>query len=436
MNGKSPPYPTTIRGPAIAGLLIITVGLLGSAVWGSMTPLDTAVLAPGTVVVDGNRKSVQHLEGGTIEELLVQEGDLVQKGQAVVYLDQTRARASLEILQGRFDSERARAARLLAEQGNVDVISFPKDLLKRGREEVSVAALLEGQREIFVTRNESLRGQETIFRNRIEQSRSQIEGLQLNEASLNQQMQLLRLELSGVRKLFKKGHAPKTRLLELERSLANVSGQRGELLSQIAGIEQAIGESQLQILQLEKGFKEQIAQELRQVEAEIDDLNERLIAARDSLERLTIRSPATGKIVGLSVHTVGGVVRAGEPIMEIVPRDDSLVIDVEVSPTEVDDLVTGMVAEVRFTSFADRSLPVIEGQVAKISADRLFDRDGQRYYFSVRVHVPEDQIDLLGDHQLVPGMPAEIVLLTGERTLADYLITPVENMLRFAFREA
>jgi HlyD family type I secretion membrane fusion protein len=435
MSVALPRPPSRIRGTAIAGLALLVVSFGGLGLWSSLAPLSSAVLARGTLAVDSHRKTIQHLEGGIIESVLVREGDLVEDGQLLVRLDPTRDQASLQILERRLNEELARSARLRAEIAGLDAVRYPDDLLARTDEQPEIAAILAGQDEIFRARLEAVAGERSILENRITQSKTQIEGLHAQEEAITKQVALLEEELAGALRLQKKGHMTKTRVLALERAVEELSGKRGQTVTELARVQQAIGEAELQILQIDKDRQEALAGELRESEAAIDDLSERSGEARDSLARTELRAPVGGRVVGLSVHTPGGVVQPGATLMEIVPNEDNLVIEAQVDPMTVDDLVVGMVAEVRFPAFSGRNAPVIEGIVETISADRLHDRESGRYFFATRIQVPDSELEKLQGRRLLPGMPAHVAVQTGERTLLDYLVTPIADVFRQAFRE-
>ena len=430
-----PSFPTSYKRATSFGWIVILVAFGGLFLWSALAPLSSAAIAPGTVVVDSSRKAVQHLEGGIVKEILVRDGDHVDAGAVLIRLDDTQARATLDLLQGRFDADRAYEARLLAERDDHRDIAFPDDLVSRAVTDPKAAEILSGQRRIFQARRSTLVGETSILENRIEQSNEQIEGLEMQASAKKRQIDLVRKELAGLKTLFDKGHASMTQLLAVEREYERLEGERGEIVANIAGVRQAIGEAGLQIVQLEKTFREGVENELREVQTRIFDTAQRIFAARDQLGRLEMQAPTAGVVVNLAVHTVGGVVPAGGPVLDIVPKDDELVVDAEVRPDDINDLRVGAPADIRFTAFDQNTTPVVSGVVTRVSADRLVNPKTNTPYFLARVLVDEEGREALGGERLIPGMPAEVIIKKGERTLLGYLAGPLQDMVMKSFRQ-
>lgn len=432
----SPPtFPTNYRRSIVFGWAVIIAAFGGLVLWSALAPLSSAAIAPGTVVVDSSRKEIEHLEGGIVKEILVRDGDVVRAGQVLLRLDDTQVRATLDLLQGRYDADRAYEARLLAERDDLPGIVFPDELLQRAAADAAVASILEGQRRIFEARRNSLSGEISILENRIEQSRAQIHGLETQVGAKERQIALLQKELDGLKTLLKKGHASEMQVLAVEREYERLKGERGEILANIAGVRQAIGEAGLQIVQLKKTFREQVENELRDVRTQIFDVSQKIYASRDQLNRLDVQAPTGGIVVDLAAHTVGGVIAPGSRILDIVPEDDQLVIDAQVRPDDVDGLKTGAPADIRFTAFNQNTMPVVSGVVTRVSADRLLDPNTGVPYFLVRVAVDEDGRSALKDAQLVPGMSAEVIIKKNEQTLLGYLMGPLRDIMVKAFRQ-
>jgi HlyD family secretion protein/epimerase transport system membrane fusion protein len=429
------PFPTRIAGPVLCGWLIVSLCFGGFALWSALVPVSSAAIASGTVVVDGSRKSIQHLEGGIVRRILVRDGDFVEVGQPVLQLDDSVQRDARDLLQARLDSDRAYEARLMAERDRQQSISFPDDLEARAREHEKVRAMIAGQVGIFEARRASLAGQVAILQNRIAQSNVEIDGLKVQRQSKQKQAELLSHELDGQKILFGKGYAPENKVLAVERDLAEANGAAGEMTARIATVGQAIGEAQLQIAQLDKAFLEAVESELRQVQTEILDFSQRLASANEEVRRLTVVAPVSGVVVDLAIHTVGGVIPPGGRILDLVPRGDALVVEAQVRPVDVDELEVGSPADIRFSAFKRSTTPVIHGSIAMLSADRLVDPKTNAPYYLVRATVPDEERRKLAGLRLVPGMPAEVILHKGSHTLLGYLSGPLGDAVMRAFRD-
>jgi len=427
--------PTSNAVPYIMlGSIIVLVMFGGIGTWAAITPLSGAIIAPGVVTVYSKRKTVQHLEGGIVSEILVRDGDHVQQGQLLVRLDDTQVTASLRILDGQLNILRARAARLKAERDGDSEIRFPARLSDR-RTDSEVADVIRGESELFRARRGALQGEVDILTERVSQLENEIAGLTAQRRSKVRQIQLIRDELVTLRELYEKGYASKTRLLTLERSAEALKGERGELVAQIARAKSTIGETKLQIIQIEKEFRQTVIEELHQDQSDVFDLEERRVAVADEAKRIEIRAPQNGIVVGLDVHTLGGIVSPGQPILDIVPEEDELVIEAQIAPHDIDKVRPGLVSTVRFSAFNLRSTPEITGKVFVASADRLFDNANGQHYYLAGVRIEKDELLKIKDLKLVPGMPAEVFVETGERTALSYLAKPLTDALTRTFRE-
>jgi len=433
-----PPVPTPdaagVRKPILAGAVIIFVffGIFGT--WAALAPLNSAAIAAGVVNVESNRKTVQHLEGGIVGKILVREGDKVKAGQVLIRLDETQPRASLDLLKGRYIAAKALEDRLRAERDGKQEIRFSDELMVHFGEN-QVAEILNSQINIFEARKKALQGQTRIIRQRVAQFREEIKGLREQIKSDNAQLRLIDQETRDVGYLVGKGLAPKPRLLALQRKTAEIGGNRGQNLAQIARAEQSIGESLLQISELKTTMNNEVVQELREVQTELFELAERISAAEDVLKRTEIRAPLEGTVVGLQVHTPGGVISPGVPLMDIVPRFDKLVIEAQVDPLDIDIVHPGLPAQVRLTAFSQRNILPLDGKVVWVSADRLTDENTGLAYYSARIQILGDISKALGGAALYPGMQAEVMIVTGERTPLEYLWRPISSSLNRAFRE-
>lgn len=431
-----PPVPARppIAGTVLAGAAAAALFLGGFGLWAATAPLDSAAVAEGSVVVEGRRKTVQHLEGGIVGEILVAEGSRVRPGDPLVRLDATQARSVLEGLRSRRDELSAREARLRAELDRAGAIAFPAELLDRP-DEPRVAALLAGQRELFAARRDSLGGQINILEQRKAQLDAEVAALRAQIAGGDRQLGHLGQEAEDVRGLVAKGLERKPRLLALEREIARLEASRGEQEALIARALQRRGEADLQIIDLRNRRNEEAAGELREVQAELAELSERLRAAADVLARSTVVAPTAGVVVDLRVHTEGGVVGPGEPILDIVPADEPLLIEAKVRPLDIDSVRVGLPAEVRLTAFKRRTTPTLSGDVVHVSADSLADPHTGAASYVAHVAIDRGELEAAGGLELHPGMPAEVMIVTGRRTALDYLLAPIEESFARAFRE-
>lgn len=356
----TPTVPTDDRKARMMGLGIVLIAFGGFSVWAATARLDSAVVAPGVVTVESHRKTVQHLEGGIVKNLLVRDGDSVYAGDILLRLDATRARASLEITRSKYLAARALEARLSAERDLHQDIIFPEELL-RLRDDPRVRQTLDGQDRVFRARQEALQGEISVLAQRIKQLQVQISGLDTLQQTEQQRIVSLQEEVNDFRKLLKKGYVDKGRIRQLARTSAALKGERAKHLAEIARAQIQIGETQLQILQLRKRFLSDVVIKLRGTQTEIFDLEERMRALQDTLLRTEIRAPTSGTVVGLGMHTLGGVISPGIPILEIVPQGEPLVVEARVQPTDIDHVHAGLPADARFTAFQARTTPVVGG---------------------------------------------------------------------------
>ena len=422
------------RGATLLGVLLIATFAGGFGVWAATAPLSAAALASGQVKVEGNRRTIQHLEGGIIREILVKEGDRVAAGQMLMRLDDTQSSASAEGLQGQLDSLRALDARLNSERQDMEAVAFPADLAGR-RSEPKVAEILQGQEAIFRTRRLAFDGQTSILRQRVEQLRAQIRANEAQMNAMSSQLRLIREEIQTVEELVTKGFERRPRLLGLQRQEAQLLGSQNEQRGLIARSQQAISETELQIVQVRTQFRNEVVGEQRDVQTRIAEINERLRAASDVQVRREVVSPVAGTVTNLRFFTVGGVVRPGDAVLDVIPLNEQLVVEVQVTPTDIDIVGIGMEAEVRLTAFKQRTVPVLFGRVSSVSPD-IFqnDRTGMSFYRAT-VTIEPSQLAKLEGLSLQPGMPAEVLILAGERTMFHYLADPIRQSFRRAFRE-
>jgi HlyD family type I secretion membrane fusion protein len=429
-----PPASTNPRPYIVIGLAVVVSIFGGLGTWAAVAPLSGAIIAPGIVTVISNRKTVQHFEGGIVSELFVRDGDSVDRGEPLLRLDDTRARAELGILDTHLDLLRAREQRLVAERDGREAIEYSDEVLQRS-EDRNVTEIVAGQQQLFEARRVALLGEVDIFVRRGEKLREEIGGLLALQRAKERQIALIEEEFAGQRKLLEDGFTSRNRVRELEGALERLRGELGENLAGIARAENGISETQLRIIQLRKDFREEVVTELHEVQGRIFDLEDRRVAALDALKRLVVRAPQAGTVVDMRLHTVGGVLAPGDPILDIVPEGDELVVEAQVRPKDIDKVVVGQTAIVRLTVFDLRSTPRLEGTVIHVSADRMTDRDTGIPYYLMRTRIPESELARLGDLRLVPGMPAETFVETGARTMLSYLMKPLSDGLARAFKE-
>ena len=418
----------------IAGAAIMAAFFLGLGGWAAFAPLNSAAVAPAVVKVEGNRKSVQHLEGGIVKELRVSEGDKVATEQTLILLDDTQARAAVDVYSKQYDELTAQEARLIAERDGAAAVQFPQALIAR-RAEPDVAAIIAGQTNLFKSRRTTLTGTVDVLRKKISQTQEQIVGLEGQAAAYKRQLQSTHNENNGLRDLFKKGYVPRQRMLELERSEAALEGQIAEVSSNILRAHQSIEEVNVQIVQAQSDRLAQVANDLRDVQVKLLEIGPKVSSAKETLRRTEIRSPYAGVVVGLTAFSVGGVISPGEKIMDVVPEKGGLIVEATVAPEDVKDLHVGMRAEVHLTAYKQRTVPIIHGKVLQVSADRLTDTKTGAGYYLAQIKVDEQELAELKDVRLAPGMPALVMIPTGERSALDYLLRPLTDSLRKSFRE-
>ena len=424
----------SMRRHLVAAIVVVSVLVVGVGGWAATAVISGAVVASGSVVVDSNVKKVQHPTGGIVGELRVRDGDRVHAGDIVVRLDETVTRANLAIVTKGLGEMMARKARLESERDGLDTITFPAQLLAEA-DDPDRAAAMDSERKLFNLRKTARSGQKAQLRERIAQLGEEITGLAAQQNSKAKEIALIERELAGVRELWKQNLVQLTRLTALEREAARLDGERGQLVAASAQAKGKIAETALQILQIDQDIASDVAKELREVDGKIGELVERKVAAEDQLKRTDIRAPQDGTVFQLAVHTVGGVITAGDPIMLIVPEADNLSVEVKVNPQDIDQLQLNQKAILRFSAFNIRTTPEIEGVVTRISADTSTDqRTGQSYY-TVRIAMAADQIERLGEVKLLPGMPVEAFMQTRDRTMLSYLIKPLHDQFLRAFRE-
>lgn len=422
------------RKPVLIGIVIILIFFGFGGFWAFLAPLDSAAIAIGNVGVEGNRRTVQHLEGGIVKEILVRNGDKVAAGEVLIRLEETQPRAQLELLRGQRNAALALAARLRAERDGNAGVNFPEDLMSQASDP-RVEETLLGQLGIFEARREAIEGQRRILGQRVAQFREEIEGLRAQIRSADEQLVLIKGEVADLQTLFDKGLTPKSRLLSLQRRAAEIEGERGQNRAAIARARQNIAEAEIRIVELRTEQVNEVVAELRDVEIQLLDIEERYRASEDVLRRIEIVSPIDGFAVDLQVFTAGGVIQPGERLLDVVPGDEKLIIEARVQPTDIDVVHPGLTAQVRLSAFNQRVTPTVDGTVTWVSADRLTDESTGEIYYTARVDLNDPNDPRLKGLTLQPGMPAEVLIRTGERTLVQYLVSPVSQSLNRSLTE-
>ncbi len=424
-----------LRGVTWSGNLLVCCFVFGLGAWSTFAPLESAAIAFGTVESESSRKTIQHLEGGIIRAILVADGDAVRAGQTLISLEDTKARAEAQSLQGQLWDATAREARLQAEQHAEERVSFPAMLEMAQNANPSVAAVLAGQQSIFETRRQVFQSQAAVNREKRSQVEKEIEGLRAQESAASRRIEIVREEAATVAMLVSKGLERRPRLLNLERETADIEGRRGEIVAQISRAEQVINESQATLLKLENDRQNEIAQSLREAQSQIFQIRERLQAADDQLLRTAVKAPEDGVVTDLRIHTPGGVIGAGAPLMDLVPRQDRLIVTARVRPEDIDVVRPGLSADVNLLPYNQRRVPRLKGTVAHVSADRLVDKRTDQPYYAAKIRVQDPRIAEIDGIRIIPGMPAQVFIKTGRGTVALYALKPLLDSFNNAFHE-
>jgi len=407
------------------GAIVLIVGFGSLVGWVVFALMKSAALAQGVVKVASERKTVQHLEGGIIREILVKEDQEVAAGDILLRLDDVSVRARFDMLQGGYDALTAEFARLEAERDERPNLVFPEDLLKR-IDDPKVANLLEGERRLFASRREGVQGQINVLRQRKQQNGEKIGGRLTQVASTRTKLSYITEEIKGAETLMEVGMYTKTRYYALRRAEADLNSDIGRLQADIAETRVLNGETDLRIMDLRNQLRTEINNKLQEVRVKLDDIRERWDAVAYALARSEIVAPQAGRVIGLQVHTIGGVIKPGGAILDIVPKDDKMIVEAHVRPEDIDLVQKELPAEVRFTAFNSRTTPVFPGRVVRVSADRFVDPSRGLPFYLAQIEIDPKHVSNL---TLQPGMPAEVYIVTGERTALDYLTRPIRDQI-------
>jgi HlyD family type I secretion membrane fusion protein len=427
-----------LRRTIASGLVMIAVCIGGFSLWAGLAPLRGAAVASGVVVVDSNRKTIQHLEGGIVRDILVHDGDKVQANQILMKLDDTQASSTLQQVTARYDAAAALVARLTAEELGQATIDFSADLLAQ-RNDPDVARLIDGQNSIFKARLNELTSQTQILGQRDAQAAEEIRGLEAQIKAQREQLRLIGEEIANKSALLDRGLVTKPQVLLLQRQQAEIDGLMNQNVAAIARARQTMTETQLRISDLHTNRVNEASKDHGEALKDLFDFAEKMRGARDVLDRTVVRAPLDGTVMGMTVHTIGGVVLPGSmpnsTLMEIVPSADLLTVEAKVDVKDIDHVHAGLPAQVRLTNYSQRDTPTVDGQVNWVSADRVEDAKLGAAYYTARIDVDRAQLKALDNVKLYPGMPVEVMILGNERTVFDYLLGPINRTFARAMRE-
>jgi HlyD family secretion protein len=425
---------SSIRLHLIVGLSVVVLLIGGLGVWASTAEISGALIAPGSIVVESSVKKVQHPTGGVVGEVRAHDGDHVKAGDIVVRLDDTVTKANLAIVTKNLNGLLARGARLQAEQQGLDKIVFPPALLDH-LDDPDVKDVMASETKLFDVRTTGRSGQKEQLRERVTQLKEEIAGLTAQTQAKDQEIALINKELVGVRQLYDQHLVQLTRLTTLERDAARLAGEKAQYVASTAQAKGKITETELQIIQIDKDMVSDVSKDLRETNDKIGEYIERKVTAQDQLRRVDIRAPQDGVVEQSTVHTVGGVIQAGDAIMMIVPQADDLQVEAKVNPQDIDKLQIGERTLLRLSAFNQRTTPELNGEVIRVSPDVNTDQRSGQSYYTIRVSLPPDEVAKLGEVKLIPGMPVEAFVQTGDRTMMSYLVKPLKDQLMRAFRE-
>ncbi len=426
--------PSDTSRPARLGLWVLGIGFGGFLLWAGLAPLEEGVPTQGMVTIATKRKIIQHLTGGLVRKIYVKEGQFVKKGEPLIALDDSLVRANYEAVRQRYLTLRAMEGRLLAEQSGQSKITFHPDLLQE-QNDPQVKQILSNQEQLFQARRQALASDMQADHEAVQGLQASLQGLDGALSSRKSQLQYIQEELKGIRDLVKEGYAPRNKQLDLERMAAEATGAIAETESNILRTNRQIAETRARAAQRVQEYRKEVEGTLADVRREVQSDQQRTKAAKDELDRMVIRAPEDGQVVGLVEQTVGGVIGPGQKLMDIVPQDEPLILEARVPPQMIDRIHKGLIADVRFSAFANSPALVVQGKVTSISSDVITDpRTGIPFYLGQIAITPEG-VKQLGNHEMQAGMPAQVVFRTGERTVLTYLLHPFLQRLAASMKE-
>ncbi len=425
-----------IKRPIIVGSVVVGIFVVGLTLFAAVAKIDSAVVAPGTVRVEDNRKTIRHREGGTVKAILVKEGQRVKQNQVLLTFDEVQPKSTTDVLQNQYDALLSQTARFQAEATSQPTVTFAPELTARAASDPRVAGIIRDQEFLFSTRQAFFETQSAVLAQKLQQLETQIGGVQAQVDAVKESDDLTREELAGYQTLYEKGYAPKTLILRYKRTLADLAGRRGQLIAEITRLREQIGETRLQITTLREQRISQAAEGLRQMQTGLAEVTPKLTAARQTLNSATVRSPSDGYVLDLTQFTVGGVVAPGERLMSVVPADAPLIVTARIRPQDIDSVHAGMTARVRLSAFNARTAPPVDAEVITVSADQLIDEKTGVGYFRTDLRIPPAELAKLPKgSKLTPGMPAEAMIVTGRRSILSYIVSPLTDTIRDALRE-
>ena len=434
--GDDPEVPVDDQRYITFGLvfLVLTLGVFSA--WGAFAPLSSALIAPGEVVVNTHRKTIQHYEGGIIEAIFVKNGDLVQKGQPLIRLDDTQFKAQLENSYKRLLITKAELERLTAEQSFSASVTFSKEILEAADSDADISSALSQQSGLLTARIAAYKQESEALQTRLEQTAAQIDGLESKVVGLKKQLMLLSEEEAAYTTLFEEGLGDNRRARELNRSIITTQNEINSLNAEVARLHIQNTETKLQVATRKQDFLKEVGERIRQTQTSYFDISEKYQVALDRSERSTVRAPEDGTVVDMKIHTIGSVAGPGQELMDLVPIEDGFVVESKVMPQDINDIYVGQLADIRFSAFDAQVTKVIEGEVINVSADRLIEQRDQMPYYLARIQVTrKGRSDMTDDMKLKPGMPAEVMIQRGERTLFNYLIKPLKDSFARSLKE-
>jgi HlyD family secretion protein len=406
----------------------------GFGIWAATAPLDRAAIAPGQVTVSGDHRVVQHREGGIVREIFVRDTQRIRSGDLLFRLQPTEAQANTDILRKQMDAALAEQGRLVAEQTNASAITSPEAVLARQHLPETATAIVDQQRQ-FIDHRAALASQISILNSQISQQQQELAGRDRQRAALADQLASYTTELTNVQPALEKGFFPRNKYLEIDRERARVEGDLGQAQADVTRLGQSIEQLKLQIEQAQQKYQNELSQQLDTTRAKLSDLREKLMVAEDVLRRVDIRAERDGIVMNLKVHTIGEVVKPGDTLAEVVPVGEGLDVTARVSPRDIESVAEGQIAEVRFPNFSTRGTPIILGKVQSLSADAMVDDTSKQSYYAVRIAIDYATVSPGTARRILPGMQADVLISTGERTVLQYLVGPLTNALSKTFRE-
>lgn len=424
-----------LRRIALAGNSLIAIFVFGLGIWSVYAPLESAAIAAGVVESESKLRAVQHLEGGIVRTLLVRDGDHVERGQPLLRLDDTAARTHVQMLRAQYWDAEAREARLLAERDGYQFISFPQALMDAADADPAVFSIADGQQAVFQSRRQMMQSQIAVIHERASQVEKEVEALLAQQAAAEQRSEIVRAEMATVERLVRQGLTPRPRLLELQREMVEVEGLRRQAAAQISRSYQVIAETKASLLTLQTDWENEVTESLYDVQTLKMQLAEKIQVANDRLHRSQVTAPDDGIVTNLKVHTEGEVISAGSHLMDIVPKDDRLIISARLRPEDIDVVRPGLEAEVQILAYKQRRARPLKGTVTYVSADHLTDGSSPEPYYAMQVGVKNEEAAQGEEVELIPGMPAQVFVKTGESTVALYALGPLLDSLDRSFRE-